>query len=273
MLYKSPFIAPNTINYSFGAIKDLLPKNSDKVLEVGCGLGGFAFNYLKEESPTKYLGVDISGQLVDFLNKNYIKYHKGLRFECLDFCDENLTMKDSFDFFYSSDVLEHLEKPEEFIQNIHKHLTPNGVAIINFPNVESHGINQYLTADSLFKQLQDFYDVKLFKLDIVDSIFVEKGYKILRSIYDLLFRRKFAKQRKKLYEKVNEDEYMFEETSAFSFAKSSLGIKNDLACFMGNVMNVFKPKYIYSSINKGEQILNYERIVVVAKKSWKGNSY
>lgn len=98
-----------------------------KVLEVGCGNGAFA-SLIKNNY---YIGIE--------LNDSAIKecLNKGIRVEKISIEEYSKSHQESFDVVVSFQVLEHVQRPREFIESMINCLKPNGVLIISVPNEDS----------------------------------------------------------------------------------------------------------------------------------------
>lgn len=102
-------------------------KQSDRVLEVGSGKGAFA----KKLKLKNYIGLDFS------LNAKTIAEKNGITIEnktIEEFASENLNM---FDVVASFQVLEHVTKPNDFIESKLKSLSRGGYMIIAVPSENS----------------------------------------------------------------------------------------------------------------------------------------
>lgn len=88
---------------------NIISKNS-KVLEIGCGTG----DLLASLTPKYGVGYDISSKMVALARKKYGRNKK------LHFTHQLSSISSqSFDFVFMSDVIEHLENPEEMFKKIH----------------------------------------------------------------------------------------------------------------------------------------------------------
>ena len=112
-------------NYTFGSfyenkkMLELLNKNNNSVLDVGCA-SGYLLRYLLKNissfNTKNYLGVDISKSAIEFAKKKY-----GItNFKVLD--NENLSFNESalYDIVYSRDTIQHQVNPIQFINNLLK---------------------------------------------------------------------------------------------------------------------------------------------------------
>lgn len=265
-LSKRPFLSPRAIMYSYYAVEKFLPKYSFlNVLEVGCGLGQFSLLYSNNQHVRKILAIDISKELICYLNTYYAKHYPKITFQHGDFCDSKLNIYDKFDLIYSSDVLEHIYSVKQFINNSHNLLSENGTLIINFPNSSDHGFNQFNNSSELVELFSKFNSLNLYKVTISDS-FTIKIYLLVKSIYDFVSKINYKIIREKVEHTKEQGTDYFHETSAFKFAKNLKGIKKYFIVLLSNFGLIRKSKIKYSMINKDEDILGLERIIIVATK-------
>lgn len=114
----------------------LAHKKEGKLLEIGCGKGGFlklAAEYFDVE------GLDISKHAVNFLKRTFgPKVRRG------DIKNESLP-SDYYDVIVIFNVLEHLKSPELTISRIYDSLTKGGITLGSVPN-NSGLIGRALTA-------------------------------------------------------------------------------------------------------------------------------
>ena len=87
------------------------------ILDVGCG-EGYIIKYIKNKYDNKKLyleGVDLSEDVINIAKKNNpgVKFSKGDIY-CLNYKDN------SFDLVLATEVLEHLEKPEEALKELRR---------------------------------------------------------------------------------------------------------------------------------------------------------
>ena len=92
-----------------------------KVLDFGCGNGGFL--ELTTDITNKSSGIELDKQSIEYLNKKNIKTTK-------DISEQN----DKYDIITMFHVIEHLDNPILFLNNIKRYLEPNGQLIIETPN-------------------------------------------------------------------------------------------------------------------------------------------
>lgn len=261
---RRPFGSPNAVIYSYQVSELFLDKNATSVLEVGCGIGIFAFRYAASRKDAVVWGVDQSEKTIEYMRANFGSGYKNLHLESCDFCEERLDLGSTFDTVYSSDVLEHVTDLNPFIGNIYKHLRPGGKAVINFPNETNHGINHFNEVQDARELFRDFSDVKVFIVNIQHP--VAKLWFSARSLYENLFSRSTKDARNHLYSEREEQGIdCFDESTCFTFVTNHGRVRNAFASLLAEAFLLVKPKITVRPIEQGS-ILNEPRLVVVATK-------
>jgi len=88
--------------------------NPSSILDLGCGTGAVVKELQFRNIGREYLAVDYSKEAVEYLKKNSM----GIETEAADLTSDDAFIKGSFDLVLTIHVLQHLEKPDKFIQNI-----------------------------------------------------------------------------------------------------------------------------------------------------------
>lgn len=100
------------------------------LLELGCGEGRGV--ELLAPLATSYLALDKIDQVIHDLQKKY----KDVEFKQDFFPPFTDLDDDSFDTIVSFQVIEHIKKDEDFLQEIYRVLKPGGRAILTTPNIK-----------------------------------------------------------------------------------------------------------------------------------------
>jgi ubiquinone/menaquinone biosynthesis C-methylase UbiE len=101
-----------------------------RVLDVGCGLGYGAF-FLAGYGAKQVVGLDLSHEGLIYASQVY--HHPRLKYLTVNTLQ--LPFKDaSFDFVFSSQVIEHVPSAETFLCEIKRLLAPDGLCMIITPN-------------------------------------------------------------------------------------------------------------------------------------------
>jgi len=123
-------------------IRPLLPKKA-RGIDLGAGAGNFT-HYVSQHVPAWNIVVS------DFPETfKYFKYSKGVETKSLNFLKEEIG-KNEFDLVTAWEVIEHIpfQSFENLLDNIHRALSPSGLACFSTPNF-----------DSLLCQGWDFYNL------------------------------------------------------------------------------------------------------------------
>lgn len=130
---------------------NLLPKNSDRVLEVGAG-GCNTLFYLKENKIAKEVhGIDIFSLPQSFQNHPLIDKFFLQNIEAPDFdLSENY-----YDSIICGDVLEHLVDPWAAVKKIERWLKPGGTLIVSIPNFREIGTLKKIIFNKDFKYAEE----------------------------------------------------------------------------------------------------------------------
>lgn len=172
-------------------------------LDLGCGLGYLMAKMAQKRFKTS--GVDISRSFLDIAEEK-LKYRE-LSFEKLVEADlqKEINLPDaSFDVITSTDVLEHIEKPEMLLKHIRRLLKPTGKAIICTNNSLSiWGLEKFIKERTMRRRC--FHPIDNWWNHFTLKKFLEKnGFRILetRGTYFLpLVKFKFIFSLFRLYEK------------------------------------------------------------------------
>ncbi|MEI6047372.1 MAG: methyltransferase domain-containing protein [Bacteroidota bacterium] len=102
-------------------------KTSTKILEIGSGLGYLTYSLIKADY--KVIGLDVSQTAVTLAANTF-----GDHFICKDLFEYAESHPESYDIVILTEVIEHVNKPLDFIDSIIRLLKPGGRAIITTPN-------------------------------------------------------------------------------------------------------------------------------------------
>lgn len=121
--------------YRYKVIYDFIKKkfsNKNKiinVLDIGCGSGIFAKQFLKDIS-CKYIGIDTVNKISNNLSIEFIEGN---------FCNINTTRLGKFEIIFLLDVIEHLDQKEidTIFEKSLSLLSKEGIIVINVPSINS----------------------------------------------------------------------------------------------------------------------------------------
>lgn len=110
-----------------------------RVLDLGCG-GGFMVSALGRFA-RKAVGVDISENSIAYAKRAFPRH---------EFYAESLSAfaarGETFDFVFSSEVLEHVLDPREFMETLRRCVRPGGFAYLSAPDAGHAGVPKQLDA-------------------------------------------------------------------------------------------------------------------------------
>jgi len=108
--------------------KEFLDKDGE-ILEVGAGQG--QASYWFEQAGYNITAIEPDPNNAKLINN---KLRNG---KCISCDAENISLGKKFSIVWVSHVLEHMVSPQNFIDNINKHLIDNGILFIEVPNCEN----------------------------------------------------------------------------------------------------------------------------------------
>uniref|UniRef100_A0A0D3GAG2 phosphoethanolamine N-methyltransferase n=1 Tax=Oryza barthii TaxID=65489 RepID=A0A0D3GAG2_9ORYZ len=104
-------------------------KPGQKVLDVGCGIGGGDF-YMAENYDAHVLGIDLSINMVSFAIERAIGRKCSVEFEVAD-CTTKTYAPNTFDVIYSRDTILHIHDKPALFRSFFKWLKPGGKVLIS----------------------------------------------------------------------------------------------------------------------------------------------
>ena len=147
-----------------------------KVLDMGCGNGTFLSSF--RDRGWQLFGADFSPTGIAFAKKNFPE----IEFFVADAAtsgEEILGRIGHADVIISTEVIEHIYQPRDFLRNIHSLLNPNGVVVLSTPY---HGYlkNLALAAsgrmDKHFTALWDYGHIKFWSRKTLSAALHETGF-------------------------------------------------------------------------------------------------
>ena len=87
-----------------------------RVLEVGCGIGTDAINFIR--AGADYTGIDLSEESVEITKKRLSVF--GLKGDVFQANAEELDVSQKYDLIYSFGVIHHSPNPRKIIESVHK---------------------------------------------------------------------------------------------------------------------------------------------------------
>tara|TARA_Y100001934_G_scaffold40121_1_gene47750 strand:- start:434 stop:1267 length:834 start_codon:yes stop_codon:yes gene_type:complete len=143
------------------------------VLDIGCG-GGFqveAFRLLG----MRPCGLDIGANSIAYARNNFGK-SKFYRESFQEFSNRKL----KFNLIYSSEVIEHIVKLDEYMKLLYNSLNNKGYVYITTPNIESDLVPENINDWDVFNPPRH---VQFFNPDNLKQLFADYGFTAKRRLY------------------------------------------------------------------------------------------
>ena len=190
------------------AVKEIEGKDCKTIVDLGCGTGHKTKKFLNDLKCNVYgldqkSGIDIA-----------LKDVSNIKFQVVDF--ETDEMEHFFrsinpEFVIFSDVIEHLEKPDEALENLYKILPENAYLLVSTPDRKYVEIldqdgppkNPRHVQEWEFRELQELLEDKGFKVKdsghLLPRTYKYDFYELLRLFYRLLRFKKIPDARSCMY--------------------------------------------------------------------------
>ncbi|KAH9763486.1 phosphomethylethanolamine N-methyltransferase [Citrus sinensis] len=152
----------------FVAKLDLKP--GQKVLDVGCGIGGGDF-YMADKFDVHVVGIDLSINMISFALERAIGLKCSVEFEVAD-CTKKTYPENSFDVIYSRDTILHIQDKPALFKSFFKWLKPGGTVLIS-DYCKSFGTPSVEFSEYIKQRGYDLHDVKSYGQMLKDAGFVD----------------------------------------------------------------------------------------------------
>ncbi|XP_062118017.1 phosphoethanolamine N-methyltransferase 2 [Humulus lupulus] len=104
-------------------------KPGQRVLDVGCGIGGGDF-YMAENFDVEVVGIDLSVNMISLALERATGLKCSVEFEVAD-CTKKTYPDNSFDVIYSRDTILHIQDKPALFRSFYKWLKPGGKVLIS----------------------------------------------------------------------------------------------------------------------------------------------
>lgn len=169
-----------------------VPQGGQRVLEVGCGEGGFGA-LLKERGGITVVGIEpVEAAAKVAVHRLDRVWQMGIEEGIRQLADER------FDSIVCNDVLEHLLDPWEVLRGLRPLIAPGGVLVASIPNVRYMPVLKELVLEGLWRYqergVMDKTHLRFFTQRSIKELFDHSGYLMERieGINQLKFPWKFG---------------------------------------------------------------------------------
>jgi len=154
-----------------------IPRNAQKILEVGCGEGIFGFE-MKKKLKAEVWGAEINESAGKAAGKKLDKIIIGdISTEVVSQLPDNY-----FDCVVFNDILEHLADPYSVLIKIKPKLSPKGVVVCSLPNIRFFYTFKALVLGKEWKYedvgILDKTHLRFFTIKSIPEMFDSLGYEI-----------------------------------------------------------------------------------------------
>ncbi|KAL1435960.1 hypothetical protein MTO96_010722 [Rhipicephalus appendiculatus] len=126
-IFGDTFISTGGLSTTEWGVKKAGVKDGDRILDVGCGVGGHDF-YMAEKYDVRIMAVDLSVNMMSIALEHFAKrphLAEKIQFKMSDVTQAEFP-EASFDLIYSRDALLHIADKETLFALFHKWLAPGG---------------------------------------------------------------------------------------------------------------------------------------------------
>lgn len=161
-------------------IADLIPCDSKKILDLGCGVGTLGEN-IKRDNDAEIIGVELDRMMAEIARKKLDRVIVGdverIRLE------DHLS-PDYFDCIVFADILEHLKEPWSVLKGTTKFLRDEGIIIASIPNIRHYATILDLAIKGYWpyteRGIHDRTHLRFFTLTNIEEMFQSAGLEIVR---------------------------------------------------------------------------------------------
>ncbi|KAF4385261.1 hypothetical protein G4B88_026544 [Cannabis sativa] len=128
-VFGSGYVSTGGIETTKEFVAKLDLKPGQRVLDVGCGIGGGDF-YMAETFDVEVVGIDLSVNMISLALERAIGLNCSVEFEVAD-CTTKTYPDNSFDVIYSRDTILHIQDKPSLFKSFFKWLKPGGTVLIS----------------------------------------------------------------------------------------------------------------------------------------------
>ncbi|KAL9330354.1 hypothetical protein ACSQ67_005357 [Phaseolus vulgaris] len=127
-MYGPGFVSTGGLETTEEFVAKLGLKPGQKVLDVGCGVGGGDF-YMAENFDVEVVGIDLSINMISLAIERAIGLNYAVEFDCAD-CFKKSYPDNTFDVIYTRDTMLHVKDKPTLFRSFYKWLKPGGKILI-----------------------------------------------------------------------------------------------------------------------------------------------
>ncbi|KAK2439651.1 phosphoethanolamine N-methyltransferase [Trifolium repens] len=127
-VYGQGFISTGGLETTKELVAKLELKPGQKVLDVGCGVGGGDF-YMAENFDVEVVGVDLSINMISRAIERAIGLRYTVEFDCAD-CSKKTYPEKTYDVIYTRDAMLYIKDKPTLFRSFYKWLKPGGQLLI-----------------------------------------------------------------------------------------------------------------------------------------------
>ncbi|ESW32537.1 hypothetical protein PHAVU_002G330400 [Phaseolus vulgaris] len=127
-MYGPGFVSTGGLETTEEFVAKLGLKPGQKVLDVGCGVGGGDF-YMAENFDVEVVGIDLSINMISLAIERAIGLNYAVEFDCAD-CFKKSYPDNTFDVIYTRDTMLHVKDKPTLFRSFYKGLKPGGKILI-----------------------------------------------------------------------------------------------------------------------------------------------
>ncbi|KAF8389997.1 hypothetical protein HHK36_024517 [Tetracentron sinense] len=164
------FVSTGGIDTTKEFVSKLDLKPGQRVLDVGCGIGGGDF-YMAENFDVEVIGIDLSVNMVSFALERAIGRKCSVEFEVAD-CTKKTYPDNTFDVIYSRDTILHIQDKPALFRTFFKWLKPGGRVLIS-DYCKRAGLPSAEFGEYIKQRGYDLHDVEVYGQMLKDAGFGE----------------------------------------------------------------------------------------------------
>ena len=168
---------PYYYEFSRQELLALVPATARRVLDVGCAAGCLG-QAIKARQKASVCGIELSPEVARTAEQHLDEVIIG------DVEEMELSFEEGhFDCIVCGDVLEHLQRPKQFLRQARRWLAPGGCLVASIPNVRYHSVIRGLLAGDWTYEpagLLDRGHLRFFTRREIEKLFYRAGYRLCR---------------------------------------------------------------------------------------------